>query len=120
MDVHTKQDGLHVNRVRDELRRRIFSGKIEPETFLRQQAVAEQFGVSRTPAREALKALESEGLLEHVSNAGFRTLGYTLKDLIEAVDMRSLIEGHAARLLASAGRSGVPEKLYPLIALFQH
>lgn len=86
--------------IRDVLRKRIISGKIQPYEFLRQQAIAEEFGISRTPAREVLKALEHEGLLTNIHNKGYIVKQFTLKDVLENIDIRRMMEGYATRLVA--------------------
>ncbi|MGK2964870.1 MAG: GntR family transcriptional regulator [Tepidiformaceae bacterium] len=52
------------------LQEAILSGRLEPGEHLRQEEVAEQWGVSQTPVREAFRRLESEGLVEHAPNRG--------------------------------------------------
>jgi DNA-binding GntR family transcriptional regulator len=56
--------------VYEALQEAILSGRLEPGEHLRQQEVAEQWGVSQTPVREAFRRLESEGLVEHAPNRG--------------------------------------------------
>ena len=93
------------------LRNDVLLGKIKPGTFLRQHSVAVKFGVSRTPAREALKALEAEGLVENLKNRGYRVKKMTLTALLEIVDIRALLEGHAARLAALSSNGKLAQKL---------
>ena len=57
-------NGSIQGRVIAEMRRRIIAGQIEPGVNLSELALAEEFGVSRTPVREALKQLQTEGLVE--------------------------------------------------------
>ena len=59
-------------RVADHLREAILDGDIGPGQRVRQAVVAEQFGASRLPVREALRMLEAEGLIEHEANKGAR------------------------------------------------
>lgn len=98
----------------DSLRQEILLGKVKPGSFIRQNTVAKRFGVSRTPVREALKALESEGLLENLPERGYKTRKRTLRDLVEIIDVRALLEGYAARLAAMAAESDLPDLLYHL------
>lgn len=85
------------------LRRLILSGELSQGTKLREAGLASQFGVSRTPIREALTVLESEGLVTYELNRGFAVRRYTLRDVLECYEMRSLLEGHACRIAAERG-----------------
>jgi DNA-binding GntR family transcriptional regulator len=64
--------GLASQRVADYLRDAILDGDIGPGQRVRQAMVAERFGASRLPVREALRMLEAEGLIEHEANKGAR------------------------------------------------
>ncbi|MGI5473065.1 GntR family transcriptional regulator [Streptomyces sp. CA-132043] len=94
-------------RVTAEMRRRIIMGDIEPGAPLSEIALAEEFGVSRTPAREALKQLQAEGLVEVRPRVGTFVTTPSRREITELFEMKELIEGAAARLLARRGR--VPE-----------
>ena len=95
----------------DRLRHEMHFGAYGPGSFLRQAALAKQFGVSRTPVREALKVLESDGLLEHFPERGYRVRQRSLRELIEIIDIRALFEGFAAKL---AALSSTPEAVEDL------
>ncbi len=81
-----------------ELRRAIIAGEFLPGQPLRQDALAERFGVSRVPLREALKTLESEGQLHYEPHRGHRVATLSLTDLLEVYRIRQLLEGEAARV----------------------
>jgi DNA-binding GntR family transcriptional regulator len=85
----------------DRLREQILSGAVTPGEWLRQERLAQQYGVSQTPVREALKQLSSEGLLEHVPYRGIRVVQFTLTDVSDLYECRMFIEGMAARHAAS-------------------
>jgi DNA-binding GntR family transcriptional regulator len=70
--VTTADVGVASARVADYLRTAILNGEIPPGERIRQEEVAEQFGTSRLPVREALRILEAEGLTEHEPNKGAR------------------------------------------------
>ncbi len=89
-----------VDRVYDALRARILDGSVAPGARLRQEALADELGVSRTPLREALRRLASEGLVELEANRGARVPALTRADLMAAYDARLAIEPGAARLAA--------------------
>ncbi|WP_420903371.1 GntR family transcriptional regulator [Streptomyces boncukensis] len=94
-------------RVIAEMRGRIISGEIDPGALLSELALAEEFGVSRTPVREALKQLQTEGLVEIRPRVGTFVTAPSRREITELFEMKELLEGAAARLLARRGR--VPE-----------
>ncbi|MFD6099600.1 GntR family transcriptional regulator [Nocardiopsis flavescens] len=91
----------------EEMRGRIISGAVEPGTLLSELALAEEYGVSRTPVREALKQLQTEGLVEIRPRVGTFVTIPSRREITELFEMKELLEGAAARLLAQRGR--VPE-----------
>jgi DNA-binding GntR family transcriptional regulator len=88
-------------RVRDELRAAILDGSLGPGERLRAEALAERFGTSRTPIREALVMLEREGLAELHPNRGAVVRAFDHSDLLDLYEVRALIEPHAAGLAAT-------------------
>jgi len=94
-------------RVIAEMRRRIITGEAASGALLSELALAEEFGVSRTPVREALKQLQTEGLVEVRPRVGTFVAAPSRRDITELFQMKELLEGAAARLLAQRGR--VPE-----------
>lgn len=89
----------------DELARRIHAGILAGElavgTWLRQAQLADQFGVSRTPVREALRILQADGIVRLVPNRGALVRGPTVLEIREAYVMRAELEGLAASLAAT-------------------
>lgn len=84
--------------VRDELRASILAGELEAGRPLRQDEVAERFGTSRIPVREALRQLESEGLVTFLPNKGVVVKGFSLEDVLELLEIRIALETRALRL----------------------
>jgi DNA-binding GntR family transcriptional regulator len=80
-----------------ELRRAITSGQLKPGAPIRQEALAEQLGVSRVPLREALKTLEAEGLVVHEAHRGYFVAELSLADLREVYRIREILEAEAVR-----------------------
>jgi DNA-binding GntR family transcriptional regulator len=80
-----------------ELRRAIVSGRLRPGEQVRQDALAERFGVSRVPLREALKILEGEGAVTYVPHRGYFVAELSLADLEEVYRIRELLEEEAVR-----------------------
>lgn len=88
--------------VYEELKRAIIELRLPPGQALREAALAEQLGVSKTPIREALSRLEQEGLAETTSFKGAVVTGYSRQDLIEIYELRELLENSAARSAAQS------------------
>ncbi len=84
-------------RVFHKLREDILSGKYKENEELREAAIGDELGVSRTPVREAFRQLELEGLLQIVPNKGAYVTGITVKDVEDIYAIRSLLEGLCAR-----------------------
>ncbi len=104
-----------VDEVADELRERIYSGSYALGAKLRQEELAEDLQVSRTPLREALRVLESEGLLHSEPGRGVRVVPADVNKFLSAYQLREVIDGLAARLAASspdaAGQAALTEMI---------
>lgn len=79
----------------------IVTGELAPGALLRQERLAETFGVSRTPVREALRRLDAKGLVSLAANRGARVRSLSPADLREAFAVRAELEGRAAELAAT-------------------
>lgn len=97
----------HAGRALVELRKQILSGELPGGTRLYEVSLAEALEISRTPVREAMARLAEEGLLERVAGGGFAVRSFTFADVIDAIEIRGVLEGTAARL---AAERGVPEE----------
>ena len=84
-------------RVFHRLREDILSGKYKEGDELKEVAIGEELGVSRTPVREAFRQLELEGLIQIIPNKGAYVTGITQKDVKDIYMIRSLLEGLCAR-----------------------
>ncbi len=80
------------------VRNAILSGVMGPGARLRQEELAEVFGTSRIPVREALRALEYEGLVASEPHRGFTVTALDADDVEEVYDLRILLESEAVRL----------------------
>ncbi|GAA5118233.1 GntR family transcriptional regulator [Haloechinothrix salitolerans] len=78
------------------LSERIADNEFEVGTWIRQEKVAKEYGVSRTPVSLALNKLEAMGVVERIANRGFRVRYPSLLDIIEVTEVRGVLEGHAA------------------------
>ena len=86
------------DQARDRIRAAIFEGELKPGDKINIERVAETFGISRTPIREALKALETEGLVQIQANRGAVVEPQVWQEIHHRYHMRSLLEGYAAEL----------------------
>ncbi len=96
--VKELEHGMTAEVVTDELRKMILSGAIGVGVQLKQEALANRFGVSRFPVREALRRLQVEGLVSHTPNAGSVVASRTVADLVEICDIRIALETRALAL----------------------
>jgi len=87
--------------VADRLREQIFAKQLAPGSWLDEQSLAEQFGISRTPMREAIKVLASEGLVTIKMRRGAYVTEVARNDLEQIFTILSLLEGEAARETAA-------------------
>src|SRR4051794_5440683 len=83
-----------------EIRNRIVEGAFPPGSHLEEESIAEAVGVSRTPVREALRRLASEGFVEFVPHQGAFVPAWTTADYHEIFDLRAILESFGARLAA--------------------
>lgn len=102
--------------VRLALREQILSGEIGPGERLIEAKIAASIGTSRTPVREALHSLESEGLIESIPRVGYRVKPITDQEAVEIWEIRSLIEGLAVRWACEHARGELVKRLAKNIA----
>jgi DNA-binding GntR family transcriptional regulator len=100
--------------VEERLREAILDGRFASGTWLRQRRLAEEFGVSQMPIREALKELAAQGLVEHIPYRGMRVVGFSPDDVADLYAHRSFLEGTAAR---AAAQNITPEIMAELCEL---
>ncbi len=105
----------HAKRAAYDLRQRIVKGELPGGTRLYEVALAEELEISRTPVREAMSRLAEEGLLERARGGGFVVRSFTYADVLDAIELRGVLEGTALRLAAEAGVS--PEKIQHIKSL---
>jgi DNA-binding GntR family transcriptional regulator len=77
----------------DRIRGLIELGTLAPGEKISEKGLCEKFGISRTPLREALKVLKSEGLIEMLPNRGARVTRLTAKDVEHTYDIMGALEG---------------------------
>lgn len=103
-DPHT---ATHAQRALAILRQRILGGDLRGGQRLYEVALAQDLSISRTPVRDALARLAAEGLLDRAANGGFLVRTFAVRDVVDTIDLRGLLEGAAARM---AAERGVPDQ----------
>ena len=83
------------------IREAIIDGRLEPGRRLKEEELARELGISRTPVREALLMLQAEGLVDAIPNRGAIVRVHTTDDLDDLYQLRALLEGFAARRAAA-------------------
>ena len=91
-------------RVLDGLREAIIRGEHQPGALLSEGTLAETYGTSRTPIREALQQLQTEGLVEVVPRVGSFVREPSRRELGELFQLKAVLEGLGVQLLAQRGR----------------
>jgi GntR family transcriptional regulator, vanillate catabolism transcriptional regulator len=91
--------------VLEQLRSAVLNGQFAPGERLHELRLTQQLGASRTPVRAALQKLASEGLLDHAANQGYRMRDFPVAEIVYAFEIRSVLEGLAARIAAERGLS---------------
>ena len=96
------------SRVIVRIREMILHGELAPGERVREVELANKLGVSRTPVRESLPILAQEGVLTQLDTRGFVVRAFTPQEIMDAIDVRGVLEGLAACMLAE---QGVPRRL---------
>lgn len=84
--------------VADRIGELIEQGELSPGARISEKQLCERFGVSRTPLREALKVLATEGLIELLPNRGARVVRLTMKKVKDTYDLMAALEGLSGEL----------------------
>jgi DNA-binding GntR family transcriptional regulator len=100
--------------VAELLRQRIFTRELEPGSWIDELKIAEDYGISRTPLREALKVLAAEGLITMKVRRGAYVTEVNEKDLADVYHLLGLLESDAAGVVAAGA---TPEQLGELQAI---
>ena len=80
-----------------QIQKDILSGKIKSGEKLTEQSICKEYDVSRTPVREALRQLETDGLIENIPNRGAFVIGLTKRDISDLFDLRCIFEMQAVQ-----------------------
>ena len=100
--------------VAERLRQRIFARELEPGSWIDEMRLAEEYGISRTPLREALKVLAAEGLVTMKVRRGAYVTEMSEQDLREVYHLLSLLESDAARVVAERASQAELQELTSL------
>lgn len=106
--------------MRDELQHAILEGVLKPGERLRAEALAQRFGTSRTPIREALLQLEAQGLVSVEPNRGAVVRAFDRDDLLDLYSVRALLEPAAAARAATRVSDADIERLQDLCDRAEH
>jgi len=102
--------------VAELLRQRIFSRELEPGSWIDELKIAEEYGISRTPLREALKVLAAEGLVTMKVRRGAYVTEVSDKDLADVYHLLALLESDAAAVVAQRATDAQRAELQALHA----
>ena len=103
--MSVRADRKQITRALLTLREQILSGQFAPGERMSELPLVERIGVSRTPLRLALATLEHEGLLERLGTGGYVVREFTPQEVADAIELRGVLEGTAARFAAERGAS---------------
>lgn len=101
----SRADKTQITRALLTLREQILSGEFVPGERMSELPLVARLGVSRTPLRLALATLEHEGLLEPLPAGGYTVKEFSRAEIADAIELRGVLEGTAARFAAERGVS---------------
>ncbi len=104
------------DKVAEEIRAAILSGHFKPGDRLIEDRLAEEFGVSRNPIREAMRTLASEGLIEVTARRGAVVASLSPQEAEELLEVRATLEGANARLASRRRDPVVLDRLKAILA----
>ncbi len=112
-------EGALYERVAVRLRERIVSHTLAPGSWIDEQKLAAEFGISRTPLREALKVLAAEGLVTMKLRRGAYVTEVSERDLVEVYHLLALLESDAAAIVAQEASDAQIAELAALHAVLE-
>ena len=114
LSIHKKTVPVR-ERAYNDLKSDLLSGRFAPGERLTEEHLAKSLGVSRTPVREALHKLESEGLVKPLESRGFYVALDSREELEDLFDIRAALEGYAIRLICTRISEETIQQLNELI-----
>lgn len=103
MSTNTLTPRALYEQVAEKLRLRIFEHELAPGDWIDELKIAEEYGISRTPLREALKVLAAEGLVTMKVRRGAYVTEVSSKDIADVYHLLSLLESDAVQVVAESG-----------------
>jgi DNA-binding GntR family transcriptional regulator len=97
--------------IHERIKADILAGRIPPGQALQEEELAQRLGASRTPVREALRMLQSDGLVVIIPNRGAAVTEISFQHIIEAYELRELLEPYAGRVGANRADLAEVERL---------
>ncbi len=110
-DSETRRSADSSERAYNTIRKLLVEFKLKPEERINEVQLAKTFGVSRTPIREALNRLASEGFVSLTPNRGFFVRSLSTEGLLDLYELRSIIECAAFRLMCERAEDDQIERL---------
>lgn len=105
--------------VAEAIRQAIMDGGLAPGARLKEEVLARELGISRTPVREALLVLQAEGLVDAAPNRGATVRVHDAEDLDDLYQLRALLEGYAARRAAARASEDLVRELWASCERFE-
>lgn len=99
------------SQARERIRDAIFKGLIQPDERLTIERIAQELGISRTPVREALKALEADGIVRLLPHRGAIVQRFDETEIMDRYSVRATLEGHAGELACRRDASRLASEL---------
>lgn len=115
----TEMTGTRAEQVFLQLQAAIIRGELEPGSKVSEQELADTYGISRGPLREALNRLEGQKLLVRMPHVGARVVSLSLRELEELYDVRAQLEGMACRLAADNMSQADIDALYAVLKVHE-
>jgi DNA-binding GntR family transcriptional regulator len=115
----TEDDAALVDRLAATIQARVLSGEFASGSRLRQESLATEFGVSRTPVREALRKLQAAGIVQLEPHRGAKVRGPSAREVREAYEVRAELEGLAASLASARIRDEDLRRLRDAQTMFE-
>ena len=110
-EIAPLRTGLLSDQVYDRLREAIIDGSLAPNTRLVESELARQYQISQAPVRDAIRRLAHEGLVTYVQRRGSYVAEISVEEASRARELREVLEGIAARLVAASWSDEIAEGL---------